>query len=116
MGNDVFRHFILFLDYKNQRVILEKGADFEKSFPEGKAGMIFILNDSDEIEILNVTEGAAAHKAGIKKGDLLISVDGKNINNFLNFQDLINLFKAPEGTVYRLKIKRDDKFIEKKTK
>lgn len=33
-GNSLFRHFILYLDYKHQRIILEKGADFDKKFPK----------------------------------------------------------------------------------
>ncbi|HVP58328.1 MAG TPA: aspartyl protease family protein, partial [bacterium] len=39
LGNDILRHFVVYLDYKRQQVILEKGSDFDKVFPNSKTGL-----------------------------------------------------------------------------
>ena len=52
LGNSVFRHFVLYLDYKRQQVIVEKGDDFDFDFPRDKSGLQVVLNDNDETEVL----------------------------------------------------------------
>ncbi|UCG92407.1 MAG: clan AA aspartic protease, partial [candidate division WOR-3 bacterium] len=39
IGNAFLRHFVLYLDYKNQRVIVEKGDNYDHEFPRPKSGL-----------------------------------------------------------------------------
>lgn len=50
-------------------------------------------------------KGSIAAKAGIKKGDILLAVDGKQITTFMDFQ---NLLDANDGKPVELKIRRGD--------
>src|SRR5204863_5933072 len=53
-----------------------------------------------------VDAGSAAERAGIKKGDVIIEMDGQKIATFDELRSLI-LRKAP-GDHVRLKLKRED--------
>jgi hypothetical protein len=39
LGNSLFRNFVLYVDYGNERVILEKGERFNKPWPEDHSGL-----------------------------------------------------------------------------
>ncbi len=53
-------------------------------------------------------KGSIAAKAGIKKGDILLAVDGKQITTFMDFQ---NLLDANDGKPVELKVRRGDKTL-----
>ncbi len=60
--------------------------------------------------ISDVTLGLPADKAGLKKGDLILSVDGKNISTW---DELSNIIRNSKGTELTLKVKRKDEVFEK---
>ncbi len=107
LGNDVLRHFVVYLDYERQRVILEKGADFDKDFPRDKSGLALALNDDDEIEAFYVSPGTPAERAGLAAGDVLRSVNGIPIDLMDGVIAVRELLKAPAGTEYRFEVERD---------
>ncbi|MFH1865700.1 MAG: aspartyl protease family protein, partial [Candidatus Eisenbacteria bacterium] len=63
LGNTLFRHFVLYLDYANQQVLVEKGDDFGATFPWDASGLQ--LWRPDEVcEVLYVSPGTPADEAG----------------------------------------------------
>jgi hypothetical protein len=108
-GNSLFRYFVLYLDYKRGQVIVEKGEDFDTKFPFDHSGLQVILADDGNLEVVCAPSGAPAAKAGIVKGDELISVDGKSIEQLGGLLSVREMFRAPVGTAYSLKILRDGK-------
>ncbi len=114
IGNPLFRHFNLFLDYTNQQVIVEKGADFDRVFPRGKSGLQLTYNDSEEIEVLFVPEDTPAEKAGFEVGDIVLSINGIGVEHLNGLIALGELNRADEGTTYEYRILRRGK--EKKLK
>lgn len=57
-------------------------------------------------------EGFAADKAGIKAGDILLSVDENNVNN-KNSEEVSQILKGAAGTKVKLTLKRGDQVLEK---
>jgi serine protease Do len=70
------------------------------------------LDKAKGVWIENVTKDAAGEKAGVEYGDIIITVDGKEVNTPQELQTAI-ASKHP-GLIVTLQIWRDKKIIEKK--
>lgn len=114
LGNTLFRYFVLYLDYKDQQLIIEKGGDFDRRFPEDKAGCQLWLDDRGQYEVRNVPAGTPAEKAGLAKGDIIKSINNIGIDSFGGYFAVAELFKADAGTKYDLLIERNG--VEKRLK
>ncbi|PKK83013.1 MAG: hypothetical protein CVT49_10740 [candidate division Zixibacteria bacterium HGW-Zixibacteria-1] len=114
LGNPLFRHFVLYLDYKNQQVMVEKGQDFDRKFAEDKAGFQIWLNDKGQYEVRNVPAGTPAFKAGFMKGDIIKSINNIEMRFLGGYFTVVDLFKVESGTQYDFLVERDG--VEKKPK
>lgn len=107
LGNDILRHFVIYLDYKRQQVIFEKGEDFAKGFPTGKAGLGLVVADNGSYEVFFVAPGTPAEKAGFKKGDVVKSINGIPVERFAGVIAIGELFKENAGTQYTMEVSRE---------
>ena len=112
LGNATFRHFVLYLDYKNQRMIFEKGKDFDKIFPVDRSGLQLIVSDSDAIEVFYASENSPSSKAGFQAGDLIESINGIDASYFGGVVAIRKLFQEKAGTKYSFTIKRGEETKE----
>lgn len=69
----------------------------------GGVGAVLELNESGEI-VLSPIEGNPAELAGILEGDILIAVDGQQIDQELSIGDVAELIRGEEGTKVTLTI------------
>jgi hypothetical protein len=106
LGNDIMRHFVVYLDYKDQRVIFEKGADFGKDFPRGKSGLGLVVADDGTYQVFFVSKGTPAERARFKEGDVVLAVNDIPVKSFGGLIAITELFKAEAGTVYEIEITR----------
>jgi hypothetical protein len=109
IGNMFLRHFVLYLDYENQRVILEKGGYYDHKFPGAKAGMQTWYTDANDIEVFFVAPDTPADEAGLKKGDVIKSINGIDVKHFNGILAIRELFREREGTTYTIDIVRGTK-------
>lgn len=72
-------------------------------------GIEFIKMEDDKIYILNVFEGSNAEKKGIQPGDMIVSVDGKSVEN-MTAEDLVEIVNK-NGKV-KVKIERNGESFE----
>ena len=107
IGNDLFRHFTLYLDYKNQQVGVEKGGDFDKVFPYDRSGVQLWYGDDERIEVFHVAPGSPAEKAGLLKGDKITSINGIDVKYFDGLIPIRKLMREKVGTVYEFGTSRD---------
>ncbi|MBW1728162.1 MAG: PDZ domain-containing protein, partial [Deltaproteobacteria bacterium] len=67
----------------------------------------FDLEDTHGVLIAEVTEDSPAHKAGIKRGDVVVEFDGKKVKNVGQFRNLVAL--TPPHSKTELVINRNGK-------
>src|SRR5580698_10678442 len=58
------------------------------------------------VVVLSPYEGTPSFKAGVRPGDVIISVDGKATDN-LNSEEVANMLKGPKGTHVHLTVSRE---------
>ncbi len=116
LGNTVMRHFVMYLDYKDQRVTFEKGDKFNFDFPQDNSGLQLMEADGGGMEIYHVADKTPGKDAGLKDGDIIISINGIDTGYLDNLESLRKLFQQKEGTEYRLTFKRGADIKETKLK
>lgn len=107
LGSTVFRHLVLYLDYERQQVIVEKGDNFGKDFPEDKSGMQLIMSPESKIEVVFVAPDTPASKAGLKEGDVILSINDTDSDALGGLLATRELFKKDPGTKYQISLLRD---------
>lgn len=76
-GIQLFKPFQLTLDLGNDRLWLKQSGN-EPVFTKDRAGMFVMLED-DHFNVLHVTPGGPAERAGLKKGDRLVTIGGEKV-------------------------------------
>lgn len=72
-----------------------------------------IATTSGKVQIISVMEGTPAQFANLQNGDIITSIDGKDVNG-LPLSDVANMVRGPENTFVELSILRGkDKFTKK---
>ncbi len=108
LGNTLFRHFVLYLDYENQQVVVEKGDDFGTEFPWDRSGLQ-LWRPEEVCEVLYVSPGTPADEAGFHEGDTVLSINGIDVDHFAGLLSLRAMLREEAGTEYLFDVKRDGK-------
>ena len=77
VGIQMFKPFRLTLDLGNDRLWLQRNSK-PAEFSRERSGM-FTLLEGDHFNVLHVSPGSPADRAGLKKGDRLVAVDGVRV-------------------------------------
>ena len=67
-----------------------------------------IVTDERPYIIVSVYQGGTGHDAGLKPGDIIESVDGKNLKGLKHDHIVTNLLRGKAGTAVFLSIKRNE--------
>ena len=68
-------------------------------------GVVISQNKDGEIEVVTPLEGSPAEKAGMKSGDIIVSVNGKSIKG-LSTDEVVSLITGKVGTKVKIGVKR----------
>ncbi len=109
LGSSLFRNFVIYCDYTREQLIVEKGDDFNKEFPEDKAGLTFIRSENGEFEVFFVAPGTPAAKAGFLQGDMVKSINGIHIQHIGGLSDIRKMLTEEPGTEYAFIVNRNGK-------
>lgn len=74
-----------------------------------------IFSNAGKITILNVIEGTPASNVGLKAGDIIISVNKKEVNG-MQIADVASLVRGPENSIVEITVLRDNKKLIKTIK
>ncbi|MEM8894902.1 MAG: trypsin-like peptidase domain-containing protein [Bacteroidota bacterium] len=69
------------------------------------------LESTDGVIITDVRDGWAADKAKVKKGDVILAIDGKSIDSKANLEELVGYYYP--GNEVNITLKRDDETIQR---
>ncbi len=110
-GNDLFRHFNLYLDYTREKVIVEQGADFARNFPVDHSGLQVQLADDGRLTVLTAAPGTPSEKIGLQKDDVITAIDGKSLTELGGILKVREMLKGPIGATLKLDLERAGKPI-----
>jgi len=65
---------------------------------------------NDGLEVMDARKGGPAERAGIKKGDIIISINDKEVNNITDYMSRLNTLKKGEKAKVGVK-RKDEKLI-----
>ncbi|MBM3709337.1 MAG: S41 family peptidase [Actinobacteria bacterium] len=68
-------------------------------------GVVVTIDDEGQVLIIKTIEGTPAHKKGVKEGDIIIAVNGKDIKD-MALDQVVAMIKGKEGTAVNIKIFR----------
>ena len=91
-----------FINFETPQSYEETQKDFSAQF--GGIG-VTLSTRNGLLEILGVTEDGPADKAGIKPGDVIVKIDGKDLNK-LKLSDCIGMLRGDIGTTVELGVRR----------
>ncbi len=72
-------------------------------------GAVFKLNEDGSIVINEVYVDSPAEEAGLKEGDILLSVDGEEMESL---DEAVNNIRGEDGTTVTLEVQRGDEVLE----
>ena len=115
IGPDVLKQFTFICDYARHRLIFEKNSDFGHRDSYDRAG-IWLAQKGDAFEVFDVIPGGPADQAGLKVGDHILAVDGKDTSQMVLTELRDHWKMADPGTPVKLQVqdaagaKREVKF------
>ncbi|MBA4367197.1 MAG: hypothetical protein C0403_06120 [Desulfobacterium sp.] len=109
VGNSILRHFILYMDYENQQIILEPGDDFHSSFPQDNSGIQVGKNDQGNPHIVYISPESPGEKAGFMEGDIIEKINQIKFGRHSDLLLIKNLLRQQKGTKLHFEIIRNTK-------
>jgi len=81
LGLDFLSRHLITFDFPNNKIYLKEGKEFLKMDESDMSGL-HLLRISNEIVVHSVDKGSPAAKAGIRAGDIILKVEGKNADEY----------------------------------
>lgn len=103
LGSEILRRFNVIIDYPNSQVTLSPNRQYRSEFKLNRSGIDIEapLPGFPYYIISNIRKGSPADKAGLRKGDEIKSINGKN-TIAMNINDMYEFFQKKPG--YRIKL------------
>ena len=80
LGNGILSRFVLYLDYRGNRIIVKPSSLFSEGLGENLTGMGMEIHEGG-LRVRNVIHGSAADSAGIEAGDILLEAGGEAVSD-----------------------------------
>jgi membrane-associated protease RseP (regulator of RpoE activity) len=104
VGAGVLQRFNIVFDYGKQQLIFEPNANFSRPDLYDRSGMWLNL-EKGAFKVIDVVAGGPAAQAGLKNGDSILTIDGKNPGDLSLATARLKLKSDPPGTRVRLRVR-----------
>jgi hypothetical protein len=104
VGAGVLQRFNIVFDYGKQQLIFEPNANFSRPDLYDRSGMWLNL-EKGAFKVIDVVAGGPAAQAGLKNGDSILTIDGKNPGDLSLAAARLKLKSDPPGTRVRLRVR-----------
>ena len=111
-GNSLLKNFILFVDYKKHKLIMEKGRLFNCAEPHDLSGLQVLNSDDDNFSVQFVSPGSDADTAGFQTGDIIMSVNDINVELLAGLAAFRKLLRKADGFKYNFKVRRGAELLQ----
>lgn len=78
---------------------------------EGIGAVVSEIEDSGEVEIVNVMESTPAEQAGLREGDVFVSVNGEDVIG-MTYLEIVSRVRGPAGSTVELVMRRGEELVE----
>lgn len=103
LGGDFWKHFTLTLDYPQQRIYLVPSARYATPFTYDRSGL-FLAEVNGNVVVVAVRDGTPAATAGLARGDVIQTIDGKPASGY-TLPNLRLMLEGEPGTMLRLHVR-----------
>lgn len=103
IGGGLLRRFSVTFDYPHQQMLLAKNAQYDGPFSYDRSGL-FLIDEDGAITVLSVFPGTPAAGAGLRKGDVIVTINGGPASN-TTLPGIRTLFAGPAGNLVHLHIR-----------
>jgi hypothetical protein len=112
IGADILSRFHVVLDYSRSKIVLEKNRYFDDPFEFDMCGIRFVMEGEQfrTLKVFSVFEGSPAAEAGVREGDVVTAIDGRDAGSFT--REALREYMEREGKTVRLTTKRGDEKTE----
>ena len=103
--------FRLFFDYARDRIVFEPGERSARPFVFGSSGLLLVATGEDFARVVvdHVVSGSPAAEAGLREGDIVVTVDGVEASS-IPLLRLLERTRLP-GEKLDLRLRRGDSEI-----
>jgi hypothetical protein len=110
VGTKFLRRFKVTFDYARRRIYLEPSEKFNEPDVFDKLGAWYSRHGTD-LELTTLTQGGAAQRAGLKVGDVLLAINGRELatTSLPRLREYLN--GLPDGMRIRLRLRGGRKVI-----
>lgn len=110
VGMGVLKNFNIIFDYQNSQLLLAPHGIDMPFYEQAENSLGFTY--SDKLRVSFIELGHNAQKAGLKPGDMILSINDIPLTELQNITLMDSIRNLPNGTQVRLKISRDDKVLD----
>lgn len=111
IGFGFLKNFNIIIDYQRRRVWMENFTGTVQNELPGDIGLIAVMDPkTDRARIVYVSSDGPAYKAGIRRGDDLLSLDGAEVRD-RSFRRLNKRLEGPVGSTVKLVVSRNGQLM-----
>jgi len=114
LGGEILSRFTVIFDFPKEHVYIKKNAHFKKLFHYNLSGLTVKSKGAklNVFEVASVRDGSVSYKAGLEKGDLIMTVNGIN-SNTLDLNQLLTILNQKPGKKVKMEVSRKGIRIKK---
>lgn len=113
IGGEILSRFSVIFNFPHEEIYIKKNADFKKKFNYDMGGLIVKAKGARlrAYEITHIRSGSPGELAGLKEGDLIMSINGTDAQQ-MDLNHINGFFNSKEGKRIMLEVNRDGETIK----